>query len=265
MAYLEHSQGHYLKAGRPTSEVCCVRNALRFLIAAAGHMQARAFGPKLLKEVRQRMIDGGPCPDIDQQEHGSYPPGVPLGGGGRVDSAHGTNCAFFGRRPRAGRCKAVEPEPIRPVSQHAIDAIEPFVSRPVWAMVQLQLFTGMRSGEVVAMRAADLNMSGAIWEYRPRSHKTEHHGKQRVVFLGPRAQAVIEPFLIADMQAHLFDPTEARNGRGAKGRHYRRDSYRHAIQRGCEHAFGMPADLRDPRRLLSRLPEKSASRNTSDG
>ena len=42
----------------------------------------------------------------------------------------------------AGRCKAVEPEPIRPVSQHAIDAIEPFVSRPVWAMVQLQLFTG---------------------------------------------------------------------------------------------------------------------------
>ena len=74
-------------------------------------------------------------------------------------------------------------------------------------------------------------------------------------FSVPRAQDVIKPFLIADTQAHLFDPTEARNGRGVKGRHYRRDSYRHAIQRGCEHAFGMPADLREPRRLLSRLPE----------
>jgi integrase len=255
LAYLEHAKGHYLKGGRETSEVCCIRNALRFLVAVAGRMQARAFGPKLLKEVRQWMIAEGQCRTTINKNMGRVRRAFRWGVAEELIPPTVLTALASVDGLRAGRCKAVESEPVRPVSQHAIEAIKPFVARPVWAMVQLQLITGMRSGEVVAMRAADLSTGGAIWEYRPRSHKTEHHGKQRLVFLGPRAQAIIKPFLIADTQAHLFDPTEARNGRGRKGRHYRRDSYRRAIERGCEHAFGMPADLRNPRRLLSHLPE----------
>src|SRR5206468_1168680 len=54
LSYLEHAKQHYRKDGQQTSEVCCLRNALRFLIAAAGRTRARDFGPKLLKAVRQR-------------------------------------------------------------------------------------------------------------------------------------------------------------------------------------------------------------------
>jgi integrase len=103
---------------------------------------------------------------------------------------------------KKGRSKAKESDGIKPVSPDMIDAVKPFVSRQVWGMIQLQILTGMRPGEVVQMRGCDLNMSGNVWEYRPESHKTEHHGSHRVVFLGPRAKAVVRQFLKTDLQAH---------------------------------------------------------------
>ena len=33
-------------------------------------------------------------------------------------------------------------------------------------MIQVQLLTGMRPGEVVLMRGCDLNIANDVWEYR---------------------------------------------------------------------------------------------------
>jgi integrase len=156
---------------------------------------------------------------------------------------------------RAGRSEAVESEPVRAVPTHLVEALKPFVARPIWAMIQLQMLTGMRSGEVTIMRACDLNMSGAIWEYTPHTHKMEHHHRQRLIFLGPQAQAIVRPFLTADLQAYLFAPREARRVCGDVGDVYTRDAYRRAITRACEQAFGMPPELRNPKRRLKKLPE----------
>ncbi|WP_437206619.1 hypothetical protein [Planctomicrobium sp. SH664] len=92
------------------------------------------------------------------------------------------------------------------------------------------------------MRGCDLNTSGEIWEYVPSSHKTEHHGKRRIVAIGPAGQAILREFLKPDLQAFLFSPadTEARRG----GETYSEFSYGRAIIRGCELAFGMPEELR---------------------
>ena len=43
-----------------------------------------------------------------------------------------------------------------------------------------------------------------------RIHKTEHHGKAREIYLGPRSQAVLRPWLKPDLQAYLFSPAEAK-------------------------------------------------------
>jgi integrase len=64
---------------------------------------------------------------------------------------------------RAGRMVAREPEPIGPVADETIDATLPFVAPPVAAMIQLQRTTGMRPGEVVTMRASDIDASGDVW------------------------------------------------------------------------------------------------------
>jgi integrase len=123
----------------------------------------------------------------------------------------------------------------------------------------------MRPGEVCMMRTGDLVTSDKTWEYRPQRHKTAHHGKQRVIFLGPLAQAVVKPWLRAELGAYLFQPVEAeterrerkraarksrvqpsqRNRRKARpqwkpGDRFNTMAYHRAISRGCDLAFPHP-------------------------
>lgn len=140
-----------------------------------------------------------------------------------------------------------------------VDAVLPLVSVQVAAMIRLQLLTGMRPGEVRLMRGSELEMTGRVWTYTPASHKTEHHGIDRPIYLGPQAQAVIEPFLKTDLDAYLFSPQDAEQARNDERRvnrktkmtpsqakrrgkrrpkrtpsdHYTKESYYRAITRAC--------------------------------
>ena len=166
---------------------------------------------------------------------------------------------------KRGRTEARESEGVKPAPDGDVEAVLPQVSRQVGAMIRLQLLTGMRPGEVVIMRAEDVDRSGAIWVYRPVTHKNAHRGHERNVYLGPQAQQVLWPFLQSKETGHLFSPREAEQERNAakragtsrptrrKGRkappwgeHYDVASYRRAIRRGCELA---KVDLWSPQRL----------------
>jgi integrase len=124
-------------------------------------------------------------------------------------------------------------------------------------MVGLQRLTAMRPGEAVIMRGCDLDTSGDVWIYSPHTHKGEHHGRGRTIYLGPRAQAVVRPWLRADPEEYLFSASEAaeermarRRKRPSKGRkarpkraprdHYDPESYCRAIARACKRA-GVPS------------------------
>ena len=217
LSYLEHAKQHYLKDGQQTSEVCCLKNALRFLVAAAGRTRARDFGPKLLKAVRQRMIDAGLCRSTINTGIGRIRRMFRWAVAEELVPANVLIALQAVQGLQAGRCGAVEPTVVKPVSRDAIDAIKPFVSAPVWSAVQLQLLTGMRSGEVLAMRGCDINTSGNVWEYRPASHKAQHHGKGRLVFLGPQAQAIVKQMLTTELKAFLFNPAGANHSNGREG------------------------------------------------
>jgi integrase len=67
----------------------------------------------------------------------------------------------------------------------------------------------MRPGEVIALRTCDLDTTGRIWCYMPASHKTEHHDRPRMIYLGPQAQEVLRPWLRTALQEFLFQPREA--------------------------------------------------------
>jgi integrase len=103
-----------------------------------------------------------------------------------------------------------------------IEAVGPYVTRHAWAMIQLQLLTGARPGEIVSMRVGDLNAGGAIWEYTPRSHKGEHHGQSRLILIGPKAQDVLREFLKPNVEAFVFSPIEADAERQAARRESRK-------------------------------------------
>ena len=61
-------------------------------------------------------------------------------------------------------------------------------------MVQLQQLTAMRPGEVVLIRACDIDMTGDVWLYRPEDHKNRWRDHERVIPWGLKAQAIIEAF-----------------------------------------------------------------------
>jgi integrase len=73
-------------------------------------------------------------------------------------------------------------------------------------MVRLQLECGMRPGELVVMRACDIDMSGPAWLYRPASHETLHHGHDRIVPIGPKGKEIVKRYLTTNTQACLFSP-----------------------------------------------------------
>lgn len=151
---------------------------------------------------------------------------------------------------------------MKPVPEAYVEAAIAHLSKQVTAMIRLQQLTGMRPGEVTILRACDLDMGGKVWTYTPSTHKTEHHGIERPVYLGPRAQEVIKPFLKSDLKAFLFDPrdmmddfqairrknrktpmTPSQQKRTKKSKrkvapmdHYTTESYRRAITRACAKA-----------------------------
>jgi integrase len=115
-----------------------------------------------------------------------------------------------------GRTEAPEGEPVRPVPEEHVAAVLPHLFRQVKAMVELQTLTGMRPGEVCVMRTCDVDRSGRLWTYKPGSHKTAYRSHERTVYIGPKAQRVLEPFLKPELQAHVFSPAEAEVERRAK-------------------------------------------------
>jgi integrase len=269
-----HAETFYRKAdGTPTTELDNFRQALRPLKALYGSTPARDFGPRSLTAVRQRMISlGWARTNINKQigrlkmvfrwatAQELIPPSV----------YHGLISVAGLQR---NRTEARETEPVTPAPEQHVAAVLPLVSRQVRTMIELQLLTGMRPGEVVAMRRRELDTSGEVWLYRPGHHKTAHHGHARTIYLGPKARELVEPFLKPDLAAYLFSPADAEAERRAelhrarleggtplkygnrpgsnRARRPRREpgdcytvaSYRRAIERACDEAFPPVASL----------------------
>lgn len=181
LAYLTWADGYYVKDGRSTSEPSNIRAAMRPLRRLYGLTPARDFGPVALKDVRTEMVASGLCRNEVNKRVRQI---VRLFRWAVEDervapTAHQALKAVPGLR--RGRSEARESEPVRPVPDDRVDAIRPHVAPQVWAMIELQRLTGMRPGEVTIMRTCDLDVTGPIWAYRPGSHKTEHHGRDRVI------------------------------------------------------------------------------------
>ena len=208
LAFWQYANERYVKNGKPTSEIRSFRTALRPVRQLYGRETAADFGPLALVACRQKLIEAGICRKRINQ-HVTRIRHVFKWGVARElvpETVWRALCAVEGLRVG----EATEAEPVRPVPEEHISAIEPFVTPQIWAMVNLQLWTACRPGEACAIRTIDIKMQGNVWEYRPFTHKTEHHGKERTIYLGPHAQKVIKPWLKSDLHGHLFSPREAR-------------------------------------------------------
>jgi integrase len=209
LRFLEHAKAYYAKDGQPTSEVACIRAALRPLVDRYGETLAAAFGPLRLKDVRDEMIRRGWKRKAINKHVQRIQRAFAWGVENELLPETVYNALVTVAGLAKGRTAAVESEPVKPVPMAFVDAIGPHVSRHVWAMIQLQLLTGARPGEIVSMRVGHLNTSGPLWEFVPPVHKCEHYERERLILLGPKAQAIVREFLKPNVEAFVFSPAEA--------------------------------------------------------
>lgn len=280
LLFLDHAAGYYRhRDGTPTRTTENIRIALRSLIARHGTTRIRDFGPRALKDVRQAMIAAGHCRSYINGMIGKIKRVFRWGVEEELvpPAVYQSLAAVSGLR--AGRSAARESSPVLPVPEEVVNRTLPHLPHVVADMVRLQLLTGMRPGEVCALRPREVTrgMNG-VWIYRPERHKTEHRGRERRIDIGPIGQAILGRYLGRDPDACCFSPAESeaeRNtarkairrspmtpsqaARRPKGRahreHYTKDSYNRAVQRACEQAFGMPDELRYVDRTVRRLTD----------
>ena len=260
-AYLKHAESYYVGPdGKPTKSLGTVKMAIRALLKFHRHTLAVNFGPNSLRAVRQSWIDRKlarkTVNDYTSEvkrlfkwgvSHEMVPPSVYHG----LVTLEGL---------RAGRSGARETEAVKPVLESHIEAVKPFVSRQVRALLELQILIAARPGELLKLRAIDLDTSGRVWTATPTEHKTRYRGRERTLYFGPNTQAILKDFL-ADrpLCAYLFSPRDAEAERHDSaqthrrsnqkrspkktervvGEHYTTASYRMAIERACAKA-GVP-------------------------
>lgn len=271
VAYLEYAAKYY--GDGPRSECANMRHALRPLRELYGRMPAREFGPLQLKAVREKYLALG-----HSRKHinasvqrigrvfrwavgeGLIPPDVP---------------AALAMVPglRRGHTEARENKRVKPADAKIVDATLPRLPAVVRSMVELQMATGMRPGELCIMRPADIDRTADVWQYQPTQHKNQNREQDRIVYIGPRAQDILRPYLLRDSEAFCFSPADSeakrlaelhadrktplscgnRPGTNRKGPSRRRkygerytpQSYLVAVRRASDKAFPVPDDLAD--------------------
>lgn len=257
--FIEHADGYYRKAdGTPTSEATLLRRALTPLLRLHGETAAADFTPAMLESVLLAMANGSWMDDRDrargckawcrnqinknlERVRRAFRWGVKRG----LVPGDVYRDLLTVDGLQKGRSPARETADVPPAPDWAVEAIRATASPQVWAMVQLQLWSGMRPGEVCALRPWDIDATGEAvarllrspvpdlgrcWAYLPgygerggTDHKTAHHGGERIVPLGPEARAVLAPFLDGRApDAFVFSPAEAREARFAEQRRRRK-------------------------------------------
>lgn len=119
---------------------------------------------------------------------------------------------------REGETDAPEGREVGPVAWADVEAILPFLSPTLNAMVLIQHASGMRTDNLCRMRPADVRRSIAgelapggaeIWIYAPGEHKTAWRDRKLFIPLGPQSQALLQRFEGRPEDAFYFSPRES--------------------------------------------------------
>lgn len=251
--YLDYLEG---RVSRPAN----YHSVLRLLVSMYGRKRVVDFGAPDLLTLQSEMLNGSHCrqswsPQYVNKQIGRIKRMFRWAVPRRYSPAivrHDLDCVDP---------LPVERNPVHPVALEQVHAIHPYVSPQVWAIIELQLLTGARPGEIVQMRAIDVDTTQDPWAYQPSKHKNKHRGKERTIWLGSNAQQIVQQFMTnRSVNAPLFSAREAvesfrrarhatritplscgntpgTNRRETKGRVakdvYTTESYGNAIRRAC--------------------------------
>ena len=197
LLYQEHAKGYYTCHGQPTGEAVTIDCALRPLNRRFSRMPVDKFGPSKLEQVQEDMIKLGRSQVLHQQELQHHPPVHPVGCQERAGAGwHPRRIETVDGLKKSRTC-ARETKPVGPAPDNQVDATLPHVSDQIADAVRVIKSSGMRPGETVAMRPAEIDRTDpTLWVYRPSRHKLSYRGSNRTVYLGPACISVLLPYIV---------------------------------------------------------------------
>jgi integrase len=262
--YLEAFDADHVGSRQPEM----LRLAVKPLLRMWGSHEANGFRPSDLKALRHYLIEANLSRTTINQRITMLK--AMFRWGVEDEHVHPDVAAALAAVKNLTRSSAgvKQPRVVEPVPPEHVDAVLAHVAPPLAAMIQVQRLTGMRPGEVLIMRGADINRDSSPWIYKPTKHKNQWRRHERVIPLGPKAQAILVAFLESRLPAaFLFTPSESdawhraekRKARKSKeppsqverrrkarsepkakfNDHYDVHTYRRAIERACKKA-GVP-------------------------
>lgn len=189
------------------------RRVLKALRATYGQTLTADFSPLALKALRDEFVRGGATRNYANQfarqikfvfKWGVSEDLVPPDVLARLNAVAGL---------RKGKTDARESTPVPPVDLDVFEATIAYLPGTLADLLRLQLLTGARPGEIAELKPGLVDTAGEIWEYRPARHKTEHHGRSRIIFIGPKGQDVLRPYLLRPADQRCFRPVDSEKKR----------------------------------------------------
>lgn len=250
-AYLDHVDRYYVKNGKQTSEVSGQRAAMKLFTAHYGDIPVTEVKGRSLKVLQQAMVDTG----LARETINKYTWRIArcFRWGVAEDMVPPDVAAVLESVPnlQAGRTAAVDNDPVMSVPLADIEATLPHLHElperraVLTEMVRAMLLIGCRPGELCAMTWEKIDRTNPkVWCYRIGSDKNLHRKarrKPKLVWIGPRGQEVLRPFLMANPDERgrvwVFPP------RGAKGVNrtaVSRESFGEFVRLACERAGVTP-------------------------
>ena len=271
--FLNYAKKYYLdKSGKPNETFGHCKLAIAPVVQYYGKNTVSEFAPLALVFVRDKWVESGISRQTINRWVGiikqMFRWGVTYG----LVSTDTLYALQAVPNLKEGRTTAPEYKEVQPANLANVEKTLPFLPSIVADMVRIQLLAGMRPQDVRNLRSCDIDRTGKIWKYSPYTHKTKYRGKTRELAIGPKAQAILTPYLIekADTpEAFLFSPKDTvriqniekrrkrktfnkkgevqpsqvcrkkKNPQKQPSEQYSRDSYNRAIRRACLKA-GVP-------------------------
>ncbi|MCB0358032.1 MAG: site-specific integrase [Bdellovibrionales bacterium] len=108
-------------------------------------------------------------------------------------------------RARSGRNGVKVTKPVAPVLWSQVELLKPYMAPIAYDLFHLQYLGGMRPSEAIRFRFQDVEFASAdAWIYSPPEHKKKKYGQVRTIFLGPRCQALLDPYMDLGSTRYLF-------------------------------------------------------------
>jgi len=265
--FLTWAEVYYVKEGKQTSEVACLRSALTPLNNLFGVLHLADLRPFHLHQYQQQGITLG-------WKRGTINDNVERCRRLIRWAAERELCdpALLHRLQTVralekGRTEAAEGAKVDLVDQDHLERVWAKLRAPWAALCRLHYHLGCRAEEVCELKVEDIQRersgtrsedSRGRWAVVPSSHKTQHMGQDRTIMVGKQAEAILLPILEGVKKGYLF------LGKG-RGRHahlkYRGpvtvSGYRKALAGACGRArvpIFTPIQVRHT--SLTRIREK---------